>query len=410
MIVALLVSVAVLLISGGFRKLRRPSRSSRLPLPPGPTSIPFLGNVWKLNTNAPYLTYAEWSKVYGDILYTRLFNQEIIVLNSEEAVVELLERRSAKYSDRPFIGTADLCGCEWVTALEHYGPRLRQHRRFYHQSFNSGASLSYRPRQLQAAYNMLARILYDPTDYAEHLDTFSATVVLSVTYGYDTNSGEDFAKSLKRAADILARCGTPEAGAFCAAFPFVKKLPAWFPFMGFKSAAAECAKLAKDARNQSYAWVRKQVDEGTARQSMVSDAITGLDDDSKDPNLVQAIKDSAATLYSAAVETTNAVLLMFIYQMMHHPEVQVRAQVEIDRVIGTQRLPDFEDRPAMPYVDALVRETLRCHPALPIGDSDSLTFQYVLVVGIDGLSQAVLMLPVKMMFMKGTTSRKVVWR
>ncbi|KIK74681.1 hypothetical protein PAXRUDRAFT_835919 [Paxillus rubicundulus Ve08.2h10] len=59
-------------------------------------------------------------------------------------------------------------------------------------------------------------------------------------------------------------------------------------------------------------------------------------------------------------------LLMFVYHMMHHPEVQVCAQVEIDRVVGTQRLPDFGDRPSLPYIDALVRGTLRCHPILPI--------------------------------------------
>ncbi|KIK87086.1 hypothetical protein PAXRUDRAFT_14451 [Paxillus rubicundulus Ve08.2h10] len=369
MIVALIVSVAVLLAVEVVRQLRRPSRSSRPPLPPGPKPIPFLGNVLELNTEAPYRTYAEWSKTYGDILYTRILNQEIIVLNSEGAAVELLERRSTKYSDRPFIATAGLFGWEWATALARYGPRLRQHRRLYHQSFHAGASMSYRPRQLQAAYEMLARILDDPTHYAEHFDRFAATVVLSVTYGYDINGGEAFAKSLKHAADIFARVGNPESAALCAALPFVKKLPAWFPFMRFKYEAAECAKLAKDARNQSYAWVRQQVDEGTAKQSMVADAMDGLGDDTQDHQLVQAIKDSAATLYSGSVQTrgqTNAMLLMFVYHMMHHPEVQVRAQVEIDRVVGTQRLPDFGDRPALPYIDALVRETLRCHPILPI--------------------------------------------
>ncbi|KIJ19369.1 hypothetical protein PAXINDRAFT_7852 [Paxillus involutus ATCC 200175] len=302
-------------------------------------------------------------------MYTHILNQDIIVLNSEEVAVELLDKRSIKYSDRPLFATADLFGMEWAAALENYGPRFRQHRRFYHQNFRASAAVSYRPRQLQVAYEMLTHILDDPTHYAEHFETFAATIVMSVTYGYDVNEGEAFAKSLKHAADIFFRVATPQSVTLYTAFPLLKKLPAWFPFMGFKYQAAGCKKLAYDGLHGSYAWVRQQVDKGTAGPSMVGDAITRyrLNDDSKDPELVQAIKDSAATLYLGSVETTYAVLLLFVYSMMTHPETQVRAQAEIDHVVGTQRLPNFGDRPALPYVDALLRETLRCRPVPPIG-------------------------------------------
>ncbi|KIK95878.1 hypothetical protein PAXRUDRAFT_139741 [Paxillus rubicundulus Ve08.2h10] len=370
MIVPLLALVAVLLTVEGIRKLKRHSGSSRPPLPPGPKPIPFLGNVLELNTDAPYRTYAEWSRIYaGDMLYTRILNQEIIVLNSQEVAVELLEKRSGKYSDRPLLAIADLFGCEWASVFANYGPRFRQHRSLYHQFFRASAALSYRPRQLQTAYEMLTHILDDPTHYAEHFDTFATSVVMSATYGCDINEGETLGRSLKRAADIFCRFGTPELAALCAAFPFLKKLPAWFPFMGWKSEAAECRKLANVGRDGSYLWAWKQVDKGTARPSMVVNAIIRyrLDDDSKDPQLVQAIKDSAATLYAASVETTSSILVVFVYLMMLHPEVQVRAQAEIDHVVGTQRLPDFGDRPALSYVDAVLRETLRCHPVLPLG-------------------------------------------
>ena len=53
--------------------------------------------------------------------------------------------------------------------------------------------------------------------------------------------------------------------------------------------------------------------------------------------------------------------------MMNHPEVQLRAQVEIDRIVGRQRLPDFGDRASLPYVDGVLRETLRWHPVTPMG-------------------------------------------
>ena len=53
--------------------------------------------------------------------------------------------------------------------------------------------------------------------------------------------------------------------------------------------------------------------------------------------------------------------------MVLYPEVQAKAQADIDRVIGKDRLPDFDDRSELPYLDAIVRETLRWHPAGPLG-------------------------------------------
>lgn len=53
--------------------------------------------------------------------------------------------------------------------------------------------------------------------------------------------------------------------------------------------------------------------------------------------------------------------------MTLYPEVQRKAQEEIDRVVGTGRLPNFEDRENLPYVDAVVKEALRWHPVTPIG-------------------------------------------
>lgn len=52
---------------------------------------------------------------------------------------------------------------------------------------------------------------------------------------------------------------------------------------------------------------------------------------------------------------------------MLYPDAQKRAQAEIDAVIGTDRLPTFEDRSSLPYVEAVLRETLRWHPVFPLG-------------------------------------------
>jgi cytochrome P450 len=60
--------------------------------------------------------------------------------------------------------------------------------------------------------------------------------------------------------------------------------------------------------------------------------------------------------------------MVFFLAMVLYPDVQKRAQEEIDSVVGKDRLPTFEDRPSLPYIDAIVLETLRWNPILPLGD------------------------------------------
>ena len=58
--------------------------------------------------------------------------------------------------------------------------------------------------------------------------------------------------------------------------------------------------------------------------------------------------------------------------MALYPDVQKKAQAEIDALVGSNRLPDFEDRPSLPYINAVVKEGLRWHSAAPIGEVFSL--------------------------------------
>lgn len=50
-----------------------------------------------------------------------------------------------------------------------------------------------------------------------------------------------------------------------------------------------------------------------------------------------------------------------------YPEVQKKAQAEIDAVIGNGRLPEFSDRHALPYINALVKESMRWQSIIPLG-------------------------------------------
>ena len=65
-------------------------------------------------------------------------------------------------------------------------------------------------------------------------------------------------------------------------------------------------------------------------------------------------------------ETTSTMILAFIHAMIKYPKVQQRAQQEIDSVMGDERSPLWSDFPALPYINMVVKETMRWRPVTPL--------------------------------------------
>ena len=57
----------------------------------------------------------------------------------------------------------------------------------------------------------------------------------------------------------------------------------------------------------------------------------------------------------------------FVLAMLLYPDIQQKAQNELDTVIGRDRFPTFEDRPRLPFIDAICKEVLRWRPITPLG-------------------------------------------
>jgi cytochrome P450 len=66
-------------------------------------------------------------------------------------------------------------------------------------------------------------------------------------------------------------------------------------------------------------------------------------------------------------ETVSTMMAWWTLAMLAYPETQVRAQAELDAVVGRERLPTFADYPFLPYIRAMVKEILRWKPATPLG-------------------------------------------
>lgn len=60
--------------------------------------------------------------------------------------------------------------------------------------------------------------------------------------------------------------------------------------------------------------------------------------------------------------------MWFMVAMMRYPEVQQKAQKELDSVVGRDRIPSFKDRDSLPYIECIVREILRWRPIVPLSE------------------------------------------
>jgi cytochrome P450 len=88
-----------------------------------------------------------------------------------------------------------------------------------------------------------------------------------------------------------------------------------------------------------------------------------------DPEDEQLVKDIAGSVYLGGSDTTVSAVTSFFLATLVYPEVQKRAQQELDRVVGRERLPEFRDKAGLPYLDAVMRECLRWLPVIPNGQS-----------------------------------------
>ncbi|KAF9228600.1 cytochrome P450 [Gyrodon lividus] len=349
------MTVAIKLLREQWRKARR------FPFPPGPIPIPFVGSALSINASKPWATYAEWAARYGNIFMIRVLSQDIIVISSEKIAQDLLDRRSGIYSDRPHIATRDPFGWSFNFGWTSYGDKWRSQRRMFHQVFRADAALAFRPLQLGKARQLVSDILASPGDYAMHIQRFSAAVIMSVVYDYEIAPDHDHLVELFERGNSLAMEGlTPETASVIAAFPFVLSLPEWFPGGGIRRRAVLSTRCAIQMISEPFEHARKREAGGTAVLTMAVDLLRNTKG-AGDPSHLQLVKETCATAFSTST------LHWFLLAMLQHPEVQERAQAEIDAVVGTDRLPDFDDRAYLPYVEAVLRETLRMYPVAPLG-------------------------------------------
>ncbi|TFK85641.1 CyP450 monooxygenase [Polyporus arcularius HHB13444] len=352
-----------------FLFLRRLQRRSSLPLPPGPRRLPILGNALDVPTKDIPGAFRAMSEKYGDVVYLDVVGQPMILLGSHEAATDLLEKRSANYSDRTPSPMVEIAGFSWALTLQGYGPWWRRHRRAIHQFFNPNAILGYAPSQRLEAHRFALRLLDTPGDFLHHIRHFFGSSIMRISYGIEVD--EDPVDYLTMAEDTLAIFSSVFVpGKFLVeTFPVLRFVPAWMPGAQFKRDGKEWVKTVYKLVELPWKCTMDAVNRGVAPPSMASglmENIAGLS--AKEAAQEEEVaRNATAVAYAGGADTTLSTVQTFFLAMASYPEVQAKAQAELDAVVGPSRLPEYSDQDSLPYINALVKELLRWRSVVPTG-------------------------------------------
>ncbi|KAG8158576.1 hypothetical protein KVR01_011698 [Diaporthe batatas] len=367
--IALVAALGLLAI----RILSRPTTHHRLP--PGPKPLPILGNVFDLPPKG-VPEYQHWFKhkdTYGSISSVTVMGRTLVIFHDKEAANVVMGKKAQKTSARPQLNFARLGGFENFLITHQYNDKYRKHRKMVHQEIGTkGLAAEFQVIQEQEALRFVLQTFHNPNSMMMYLKTLAAAIILKITYGYsiDRNKPDPLVTLIEHAMDNLSLAFVPLSWAIDT-IPAIERLPSWLP-LGYRKTARQWKAINEAAAELPFDFVKRQLAHGDRRPSYVSNLleenmVKGDIGVHLAPDDEEAIKWSAVSLYAAGSDSTVAIMESVILGLLLFPEVVARAQEEIDQVVGSDRLPNFDDRQNLPYVDGIVKEAWRWNPVGPMG-------------------------------------------
>ncbi|KAL4256021.1 cytochrome P450 monooxygenase [Pleurotus pulmonarius] len=358
------LSILLPLLGVTFWLVLRRKRVNRL-YPPGPPSWPIIGNLFRLPAKHPWISFTQWKETYGSMLYFRGLGVSILVLNDVKLVTELFEKRPGIYSNRPrFTVAGDLLGIDESMPLRLHDRGWKLQRKLARTAMSPDAVKQYHPLLEDIAALLSESLRETPEAFGVHIRLAVSRVVLSVTYGIPVATVDnEYVVLVEEAAKVISKATNP--GAHLAdLFPILKGTHALL----FRNDIQRDRRIVQDSVDKPFNHVKKQIAESRTLPSLAHNLLAneGGKEFTTRREYEDAVKWLTGSLYLAGVESTTALVSTTLLALAMNPDKQERAQKEIDDVIGSNRLPTLDDKDSLPYVGALIKESMRWHPPIPL--------------------------------------------
>nr|XP_056701879.1 cytochrome P450 2D19-like [Euleptes europaea] len=361
-ITPLLISLLLLALLFDYVMYRK--RSSHCP--PGPTPLPFLGNLLTVDFSNPQTTLQRWTKKYGMVFSAQAGWQRYVILNGSKVIKEALGPKAEYFADRPhlpvlsIIGYTKNCGglflatCStgWkeqrrfcVSTMKNFGmgkksfeQKISEEAGYLCSEFKSQEGCPFNPSELvnNAVGNIICILIFGDND---------------VTFLQLRHLTDDIMKTLTRyLPQILVQTS------------WLSFVPG--PHQRIRKLYNNISAIIKEIVNE-----HKKTRDPTLARDLIDAFLEEMEKVKGNPessfneqNLIKIIFD----LFVAGTGTTAFTILWGLLYLVLHPEVQKKVQEEIEKVIGRDRPPMMEDQPNLPYTNAVIHEIQRCADVLPI--------------------------------------------
>ena len=343
-------------------------RDRRLDTIPGPKGYPLIGVGYKLPPKTPAV-FRKWAIEYGDVFKIRVGWYNWVVINTPEAIREILEKQAIITSSKAPspMGHDIVTGGNRMPTMP-YGPHWRALRSVVRQITTVPITATFVPSQEFETKQLLFDLATDnenQRNFYQHMRRYAFSIIMTNTFGTRvTNLDHPDAQNAVRSQAILRRTSRP--GAFIVdELPPLTRLPRWLQ-PGQKE-AKEAAKQVLDIKMGLWRRLEKQLASGKATHCFAREIL-----ESKESWYAQGLTEEhlawvSGGLVEAGFETTAATLNSLVLHLAANQRVQNEAQEELVRVVGPNRLPTFADMRNLPYVRACVKEMLRMNPILAPG-------------------------------------------
>uniref|UniRef100_A0A3B3DNS9 Cytochrome P450 n=1 Tax=Oryzias melastigma TaxID=30732 RepID=A0A3B3DNS9_ORYME len=338
--------------------LLKPQRPKNFP--PGPPTLPVLGNLLHLSTDDPLNDFERLRKSYGNVFSVFIGPQPAVVINGLKAMKEVLVIKGTDFAGRPQDMFINHVTQEIGVVLENYGTAWREHRRFALmtlRNFGLGKkSMEERIHEeiqhtVKTLENSIGSSLLDPQIMFHNA---ASNIICQVLYGKRFEYNDEMIKVIIKCFTDNAKMTNGPWAMIYDSLPMVRNLP--LPFR------KTCKRIALDIMKK-----HKETKVTGEPRDFVDCYLDELEKKNADMSFSEdRLAGYSLDLYFAGTDTTSNTLLTGFLYLMGHPHIQERSQQEIDLVLEGKDRVSFEDRNNMPYMQAVIHEIQRFANIVPL--------------------------------------------
>ncbi|KAL4358371.1 hypothetical protein AHAS_Ahas09G0280000 [Arachis hypogaea] len=341
-------------------------------LPPGPRWWPLVGNIFQLGWSlSPHESFAKLARHHGPIMTLWLGSMCTVVVSSSEAACHMFKNNDVIFAGRKiYEAMRGPYGCEGSLITSQYGPHWRMLRRLSTTEFFVASRLDAMRAVRAKCINRMVQTIEGAAgdessggvEVGRLFFMMAFNLIGNLIFSKDLLEGEmeRGARFYEHAVKVMEYAGKPNVADFMAVLKWVDPQGIRRRTQYHVEKAFEIAGLFIKERMESGCGRGMSKDFLDVLLEFHGDAATGSYTFS--PRIINVV---VFEMFTAGTDTTTSTLEWAMAELLHNPRALEKVQTELRTKIGPHRNMEENDIDHLPYLKAVIKETLRLHPPLP---------------------------------------------